>query len=80
MTPTEPDGAGPNQAGTPADPASAGASAAPGAAETISAARPQAENTGIGSVDGDGDAESTDRPGDIPFDQAAAEHENPALE
>jgi hypothetical protein len=28
----------------------------------------------------DATADATDRPGDIPFDQAAAEHENPALE
>jgi hypothetical protein len=28
----------------------------------------------------DATTDSGDRPGDIPFDQAAAEHENPALE
>ncbi|WP_223690864.1 hypothetical protein [Leifsonia poae] len=28
----------------------------------------------------DGEQVDTDRPGDVPFEQAAAEHENPALE
>jgi hypothetical protein len=28
----------------------------------------------------DATSDATERPGDIPFDQAAAEHENPALE
>ena len=40
-------------------------------AETDDEQQPTERDTG---------AEATDRPGDIPFDQAAAEHENPALE
>jgi len=72
MTPTDPAGAGPDRAGTPPDAQNGqpGAAPGPGAAETVSAARPDAENTGV---------DTTDRPGDIPYDQAAAEHENPAL-
>jgi hypothetical protein len=41
------------------------------------------EETPGGQADtaaGETGSESPDRPGDIPFDQAAAEHENPALE
>jgi hypothetical protein len=71
MTPTDPDGVGQNAAGTPADDTTGTSAPAPGAAETLTADAPPAENTGV---------EATDRPGDIPFDQAAAEHENPALE
>jgi hypothetical protein len=78
MTPTDSAGAGSTEAGNPPDALSAGAGAAPlvGAAETIQAEHPGAENTGVERTS----AESTDRPGDIPYDQAAAEHENPALE
>jgi hypothetical protein len=63
MSATEPDGVGPNQAGTPAEQHSGDPTAAPQAGPPL-----------VGGV------EATDRPGDIPFDQAAAEHENPALE
>jgi hypothetical protein len=52
------------------------AAPAPGAAETIPAAHSGAENTGVDTAN----ATNADRPGDIPYDQAAAEHENPALE
>jgi hypothetical protein len=82
MAPTDPASAGPDQAGNPADKQSAASRAAPapGAAETIPAAHTDAENTGIENAGVNTGVDSTDRPGDIPYDQAAAEHENPALE
>ncbi|WP_431277515.1 hypothetical protein [Leifsonia poae] len=64
----------PEGAGTPAESQAPAASAAAQAAPENSGATTDpavAENSGV---------EETDRPGDIPFDQAAAEHENPALE
>jgi hypothetical protein len=68
MTST-PDGAG-NPAETQSPDASAAAQSAP-ENSGVQDGSEVAENSGV---------EATDRPGDIPFDQATAEHENPALE
>jgi len=50
-----------------------------GTATPSAAAESAPENLGVATVDAESETNSTDRPGDIPFDQAAAEHENPAL-
>jgi hypothetical protein len=64
-------------------PDSAGAPAEAQSTQTSAAAQSSPENSGVpasSAVAENSGVEATDRPGDIPFDQAAAEHENPALE